>query len=183
MGHCISTWHILHFHKSLEASSIQPPEHTRKKTSTSEVQRKENGRKKSATNTIVEDCSNCQQKSVEPCRFNLNIFTADMRFNNEVHVDTMSITSKIVFHVVEVATHFTIEKFIKNQTSGEVWKAIRRTWTLLYWGPPDFFYLDQGSNYMSSLFQTGAIYYEVTILEAKARPLFPLELWNDITLV
>ena len=115
---------------------------------------------------IIEDCKTCTERSASPRRFKLTIGTANMRFNHEVQVDTMWINSKPVVHMVDTATHFTAARFINNQSSMEVWKAIRRMWTLLYCGPPDFLAIDQGSNYTSKEFRAAARNDGINIREA-----------------
>ena len=121
---------------------------------------------KLAIKNIAQDCKICAVRSAAPRRFKITIGTADLRFNHEVQVDTMWIMGKPVVHMVDVATHFTAARFIRKQSSAEVWKAIRRMWTLLYCGPPDYLAVDQGSNYISSEFKDAARQDGIKIREA-----------------
>lgn len=64
----------------------------------------------------------------------------------------MWINGNQVVHMVDSATHYTAVSFVRNQTPQEIWKEIRRMWTSIYCEPPDYFSVDQGSNYVYAEF-------------------------------
>lgn len=105
---------------------------------------------------ITLDCTTCAKRSSAPGRFKMTNGTADKRFNHEVKVDTMWISGKTVIQMVDKSTHFTVARFVRNQTSSKVGKTIRGMWNLLYCVPPDFLSIDQGINYTSTNFRESA---------------------------
>lgn len=71
-----------------------------------------------------------------------------------------------VVHMVDKATHFCAARCVGRQTVTDIWKSIRLMWTFLYFGPPDYLDMDQGSNYKSREFKAGAAAEGIIMLEA-----------------
>ena len=100
-------------------------------------------------NKISRDCKTCLKYAQAPRRFRLTIGAEKLRFNHRVVVDTMFINNKPILHMVDEATHFSAACFLRNQSTSEIWKCIRKLWILTYMGPPDFLTVDQGTAYVS----------------------------------
>lgn len=54
------------------------------------------------------------------------------------------------FHIVDDATHFTLARYVRRQSSASIWRAIHQIWILTYMGPTEEIAGDQGSPYVSN---------------------------------
>lgn len=62
----------------------------------------------------------------------------------------MFIGGRLVFHMVDEATHFCAVSFMRNRATKEIWNMIQHMCCLVYMVPPEFLVLDQGSVYTSN---------------------------------
>lgn len=69
-------------------------------------------------------------------------------------------------HIVDEATHFTVAKFLKTQSTSDVWKAITSCWKKVYLGPPDILPVDQGINLVSKEFLSTTEAERIEVIEA-----------------
>lgn len=60
---------------------------------------------------------------------------------------------KPIIHILEEATLLFGAKFLKKQSSRELWLAISKLWSQVYVGSPDFIHVDQGTNFVSEQFK------------------------------
>lgn len=81
-----------------------------------------------ALDEITEACKICAEHRTKPRRFRLTIGSDDFRFNHVVAIDVMYINNRPVLHIVDEATHYQAARFLRNMTSGEVWKTIHGAW-------------------------------------------------------
>ncbi|KHJ30253.1 hypothetical protein EV44_g3297 [Erysiphe necator] len=63
------------------------------------------------------------------------------------------IESRPVLHIIDEATRFQAAKFLKGQSTNDVWNAIRQSWIDVYVGPPDLIVRDAGKNFTSKEMQ------------------------------
>lgn len=82
-------------------------------------------------------CNTCKIEAENPLRFKMKIGTGDLRFKQDVQVDTKFLRGRPVPKMVYHAKHFCAESFLKSQSSAEVWEEIRLMWSLVYIGPPN----------------------------------------------
>lgn len=99
---------------------------------------------------IAAQCKTCARHAASPRRFKLTVQTDDLRFNHTVYLDTIFIDRKPVLNIVDLATHFCADGFLRAQKTKEIWRQIQQLWSLTYAGPPDYLFIDQGSAYVSA---------------------------------
>lgn len=77
----------------------------------------------------------CAQQAATPRRFNVKILADNLRFNCEFQVEKMWLPENTLVHVVNIATHFTEARFMRNQAPSDIWKMITTMLTLVYQFP------------------------------------------------
>ena len=108
---------------------------------------------RNAIQEIQERCQTCQELGRRPKRFKLTVGNDDSRFNHVVAVDIFYIDNSPVLHLVDEETHFNAATFLRNVSTKEVWRSLKRCWIHSYLGPPDFLRIDQGSQFTSREFK------------------------------
>lgn len=115
----------------------------------------------------ISECRKLFMKnSQRPRRLILTVGTEDMRFNHTVQVDTMFLELRPVILPVNLATNFSATRFLKNQTTSEIWKSITRLCSMMYVRPPEFLHVYQESNYTSKEMEKNEASSGITLLEA-----------------
>lgn len=113
-----------------------------------------------------DSCDSCKVHAPKSRRFKLTLGTGDTRLNHRVFVDTMFLKTRPVMHLNDEPTHFSAASFMKTQSATDTWKAILRLWLDAYMGPPDAFYVEQGSAYVSREVKSAITASGITIDEA-----------------
>lgn len=98
---------------------------------------------------IADGCDACKEYPPTPRRFKLTIGTKGLRFNHDVKVDTMFLQNRPVLHMVDMATHFCSSKFLRTQSTPDIWKSMLSKWMLMYAGQPGHLSVDRGSAFKS----------------------------------
>ncbi|KAI1005361.1 hypothetical protein K3495_g2858 [Podosphaera aphanis] len=68
-------------------------------------------------------------------------------------VDIFFIDVRPVLHIVDEATRFQAAKFLKGQSTNDIWNAIRQSWIDVYVGQSDLIVHDTGKNFTSKEMQ------------------------------
>lgn len=98
---------------------------------------------------IAENCTICKRTAGALRRFKITVGSGELRFNHDLHVDTMFIKNRPVLQLVDLGTHFCDYQILKSQTSSEFWRTIAQIWSLVYLGPPEVLSVDPGTNFIS----------------------------------
>ncbi len=85
----------------------------------------------------------CQKHGQSPVRFSFTI-KDDIEFNYNVIVDILYMEGKLVLHLVDEATRFQAERWLKDISVKYVWDQLRACWIDTYLGPPNIILSDAG---------------------------------------
>ncbi|MGI4816881.1 MAG: integrase catalytic domain-containing protein, partial [Janthinobacterium lividum] len=100
---------------------------------------------------IAKYCELCQKNGKAPGRFKFN-YKDDSEFNAVLVIDVFFLEVKgskgklPVLHVVDEATNFQAARFLRSQTSADIWFALRNCWMDVLTGPPDRIVVDAAKN-------------------------------------
>lgn len=73
----------------------------------------------------------------------------DIRLVYQLQVGTMLITGRPVHNIVVISTPFRSTTFLHSYSTLEILYILSNLHMDAYWGPPEFFAVDQGTRYIS----------------------------------
>lgn len=105
--------------------------------------------------TITQNCSPWQTYARAPRRSKF-ILCEDRYINHSVFVDTLRISSKMIFLVVDWATRYQAARWLLNVTAETVWRAVCFCEIKVHLGRLDVVTHDTGKHFVPKLFQRNA---------------------------
>nr|AHF58602.1 polyprotein [Chondrus crispus] len=99
-------------------------------------------------NNISQQCSNCQLHAPRPLRFTATI-PEGIVFNRMAILDLMWIQNQPLLHVVDHDTHYSAARFLRGESTKDVWETFLHCWVTMYVGLPDILKADSGSVFTS----------------------------------
>lgn len=78
----------------------------------------------------------------------------------------MFIDGHSVNHMVDEHTHFCAARSPRHQSSNKIWKHIKRLWSIVYLGPPDYRLADQDTVHISNEVKESTTRFEIGPEEA-----------------
>ena len=98
-------------------------------------------------------CDPCQRMHTAPTRFRVSFGAENVRFNERILLDIVTIDSKPVLHIVDEGTRFSAAKFVPDVSTKTLWSTILECWAMIYTRLPNRMLVDQGS-YSGETFAT-----------------------------
>ena len=90
---------------------------------------------------VVDTCSVCRTWST-PSPKTVTTSSLPTRFNQTLQMDLLFIKDKIVLHVLDVCTRFTMAEEVANRNTDELLSTLQKTWFKMF-GPPRVIVIDQ----------------------------------------
>ena len=81
----------------------------------------------------------------------------NVRFNERILLDIVTIDSKPVLHIVDEGTRFSAAKFVPDVSTKTLWSTILECWAMIYTGLPNRMLVDQGSYFGETFATLGAL--------------------------
>ena len=102
-------------------------------------------------------CDPCQRIHTAPTRFRVSFGAENVRFNERILLDIVTIDSKPVLHIVGEGTRFSAAKLVPDVSTKTLWSTILECWAMIYTGLPNRMLVDQGSYFGETLATLGAL--------------------------
>lgn len=112
------------------------------------------------TLTVLQDFSNrcdpCQHIKPTPTRFKVSFGAQNVRFNERVFLDIVTIDSRQVIHILDEGTHFSAALFLLYISIKKICSTVIHFCASIYTGLPNRMLVDQGTNFGNVFFHMGA---------------------------
>lgn len=105
---------------------------------------------------LAYECDIFQRNMASSNRFRVSLPLGDIVFNRLVCMDLMNLSGKIVLHMIDRDTKFSVAEFMRNGSAEETWNMYMRSWVTAFVGYSDEIHGDQGPQFRSKEFKSYA---------------------------